>query len=241
MRKNYVLIDFENVQPENLAALNNEHFHVRVFVGANQKNVALKIVKALQPMGERAEYIEISGNGKNALDFHIAFYIGQLAAKDDAAYFHIISKDAGFDPLIAHLKTRNISAAREADIGEIPLVKATPLAPALSVVQPPLPPPQLIVRPPEPLRLKPSPKPPKPPKPVSPPAHTHKSDPHLLAIIENLRPAKMTKPRTMKRLASHIKSTFPNAMTEAEIGHIIADMARMKHITITDNKIAYHL
>jgi len=51
-------------------------------------------------MGERAEYVRISGNGSNALDFHIAFYIGQLAAHEPDAYFHIISKVTGFDPLI---------------------------------------------------------------------------------------------------------------------------------------------
>lgn len=32
-------------------------------------------------MRERAEYIRISGNGSNALDFHIAFHIGELSAK----------------------------------------------------------------------------------------------------------------------------------------------------------------
>lgn len=124
MRMNYVLIDFENVQPESLASLNSEHFYVKVFVGSNQKNVALKFAKALQPMGEKAEYIEISGSGKNALDFHIAFYIGQLSAKDETAYFHIISEDKGFDPLIKHLKENNIFAARETSINEIPLVKS---------------------------------------------------------------------------------------------------------------------
>ena len=124
MRMNYVMIDFENVQPESLATLNSERFHVMVFAGANQKNISIKMAKALQPMGDKVEYIEITGSGKNALDFHIAFYIGQLAAKDATAYFHIISGDKGFEPLIAHLKERKIFAALEKSITEIPLVKA---------------------------------------------------------------------------------------------------------------------
>jgi hypothetical protein len=94
-----------------------------VFAGANQKNISIKMAKALQPMGDKVEYVEISGSGKNALDFHIAFYIGQLAAADPTAYFHIISGDKGFDPLIEHLKDKNIFAAREKNITEIPLVK----------------------------------------------------------------------------------------------------------------------
>lgn len=124
MKKNYVLIDFENVQPASIAALGAEHFEVIVFCGANQTKVPLDLAMTMQRMAPRARYLQIAGHGANALDFHIAFYIGELAAKDPAAFFHIISKDKGFDPLVAHLKTRSIFAARSASIGEIPLLKA---------------------------------------------------------------------------------------------------------------------
>ena len=125
MRTNYVLIDYENVQPESLSALDAEQFKVIVFVGANQTKLTFEVAMALQRMGSKAEYIKISGTGSNALDFHIAFYIGQIAASDPTAYFHIISKDSGFDPLIQHLKTKKIPAIRSRDISEIPLVKIT--------------------------------------------------------------------------------------------------------------------
>ncbi len=124
MRINYVLIDYENVQPEALTVLEAEHFKVIVFVGASQTKVTFEAAAALQLMGDRAEYIKISGNGSNALDFHIAFYIGKLAAIDPTAYFHIISRDTGFDPLIQHLKAKKIFAARSHDVIGIPLVKA---------------------------------------------------------------------------------------------------------------------
>lgn len=124
MRTNYVLIDFESVQPESLAALEHDHFKVLVFIGASQAKVPFEVAAALQRMGTNGEYVRISGHGKNALDFHIAFYIGQLAAADPTAYFHIISKDAGFDPLLQHLKTKNIFSARSPSIDEIPLVKS---------------------------------------------------------------------------------------------------------------------
>ena len=124
MRTNYVLVDYENVQPEAIAVLNREHFKVIVFVGANQAKVTFEIASVLQLMGERAEYIKISGNGPNALDFHIAYYIGTLASKEPEAYFHIVSKDTGFDPLINHLKAKKILACRSKDVTEIPIVKA---------------------------------------------------------------------------------------------------------------------
>ncbi|KAA3633006.1 MAG: hypothetical protein DWQ08_02490, partial [Proteobacteria bacterium] len=68
---------------------------------------------------------KINGNGPNALDFHIAFYIGQLAQQDPNAYFHIISRDAGFDPLIKHLKEKKIFAQREKEFAEIPLLRVS--------------------------------------------------------------------------------------------------------------------
>lgn len=124
MKTNYVLIDYENVQPDALAVLGAEHFKVIVFIGANQTKVTFEVASTLQDMGDRAEYIKITGNGSNALDFHIAYYIGQLASKEPDAYFHIISKDTGFDPLIQHLKSKNILAYRSADVAKIPIVKA---------------------------------------------------------------------------------------------------------------------
>lgn len=133
MRMNYVLIDFENVQPESLTGLQQDHFKVLVFVGANQTKVPFEVAHAMQVMGGKAEYIKIAGNGSNALDFHIAFYIGQIAASDPTAFFHIISKDTGFDPLIAHLKARKILAARESCISDIPLLKAPVVAVAPAV------------------------------------------------------------------------------------------------------------
>lgn len=124
MKTNYVLIDYENVQPEAMAVLNQDHFKVLVFVGANQAKVTFEVASALQQMGDRAEYVKITGNGSNALDFHIAFYIGVLAGIEPGAYFHIVSKDTGFDPLIQHLKAKKILACRSKDVTDIPIVKA---------------------------------------------------------------------------------------------------------------------
>ena len=64
--------------------------------------------------------------GRNALDFHIAYYIGRLVAEDPNAYFHIISKDKGFDPLIEHLRNEKIFCSRSPSVLEIPLFKPSP-------------------------------------------------------------------------------------------------------------------
>lgn len=123
MKKNYVLIDYENVQPDAVEALVADHFHVLVFVGASQTKVTYEIASSLQKLGERASYIKIAGNGSNALDFHIAYYIGRLAEREPDAYFHIVSKDTGFDPLIQHLKSQKILSGRVKTIADLPVVK----------------------------------------------------------------------------------------------------------------------
>lgn len=94
-----------------------------VFVGANQSKMPFELVSALQQLGDDAQYIKIAGNGPNALDFHIAYYIGELSAKDPDGYFHIISKDTGFDRLIEHLRDRKIFVQRSKDISDIPMLK----------------------------------------------------------------------------------------------------------------------
>ena len=122
MKTNYVLVDCENVMPDNLARLDKEWFRVLLFVGANQTKIPFSLVKEVQKFGERAEYIEIAGTGHNALDFHIAYYIGLVSAKEPDAYFHIVSNDSGFDPLITHLKSQKIFADRVSDIKLIPVL-----------------------------------------------------------------------------------------------------------------------
>ncbi len=123
MANQYILIDFENVQPKNLEILANHSFNVMVFFGIIQTKVSRDFLKSMLQLRDKAQVIEMSGSGKNALDFHIAFYLGELAAKDPKAHFHVISKDKGFDPLIKHLRLKGVTARRVADLAEIPLLR----------------------------------------------------------------------------------------------------------------------
>jgi hypothetical protein len=117
----YVLVDFENVQPKNLEILKEHPFRVLVFIGSNQAKLPRHVVVPMQALGEKAKYVEIAGSGPNALDFHIAYYIGELATREPNAHFHIVSRDKGFDPLILYLRNRKkIHIRRETDLAEIP-------------------------------------------------------------------------------------------------------------------------
>lgn len=107
----YILIDYESIQPGDLAGIGTEDTVV-VFVGAQQHRLPFDFACSMQAIGDRGRYIKIGGSGRNALDFHIAFYLGELLQQQPASSFRIVSKDAGFDPLIAHLVERGFDVAR---------------------------------------------------------------------------------------------------------------------------------
>lgn len=123
MKTEFILIDFENVQPGNLALLRGRDFKIMVFLGATQAKLPTDLACELQALGANAEYVRCAGNGPNALDFHIAYHVGRLAAEHPETDFHIISRDTGFDPLIRHLKMRGTICHRWANLSSIPGMK----------------------------------------------------------------------------------------------------------------------
>jgi PIN domain len=123
LKTEFVLIDFENTQPEDVASLNGGRYKIKVFLGAQQAKIPLAMARALQALGPHAEYIQINGNGNNAVDFHIAYYIGRFAATAPDAQFHVISKDTGFDPLLKHLKDQGISCQRLTSLAAVTSTK----------------------------------------------------------------------------------------------------------------------
>ena len=120
MAKNYVLIDYENVSNANLEVLVGRPFDVMVFVGANQTKIPIELAVQMAKLSA-ADYVRISGSGPNALDFHIAFYMGRLAEREHDANFHVVSKDKGFDPLVRHMRAAGISVHRMGSLSEVRL------------------------------------------------------------------------------------------------------------------------
>lgn len=133
MRTNFVLVDFENVQPKDLGLLKDGPFKVKMFLGPNQSKIPVALATMLHSLGNSAEYVILETAGSNALDFHIAYYIGALSSAEPDAFFHIISKDSGFDPLIKHLKGKKIFARRSTCIADIPYFK--PVSPNVPEAQ----------------------------------------------------------------------------------------------------------
>lgn len=83
----------------------------------------INLVEQIQLLAGNVVFINMNGSGKNALDFHIAFYLGNLTAVNPELYYHIVSADSGFDPLINHLKDKGIKISRVASLGKLSLPK----------------------------------------------------------------------------------------------------------------------
>ena len=125
MKTTFVLVDFENVQPKDLALLSGGSYKIKIFLGTHQGKIPVAIARALQAFGPDVEYVQVSSGGKNVVDFHIAYHIGRLAAAAPDAHFYVISKDTGFDPLIRQLEEQGVFCRRSISIAAIAQVPAT--------------------------------------------------------------------------------------------------------------------
>lgn len=124
VKKNHVLIDYENVQPNVATALGPDIFEVWVFLGVQQTKVKVDLLELLERKGkDGAHVVRLASVGRNALDFHISCYLGQLIAREPDSYFHIISRDTGLDPLIDHLRGLGHHVSRWNDVSGIPVAK----------------------------------------------------------------------------------------------------------------------
>ena len=108
-------VDLENVQTINLARVPPEA-KVMIFYGITQKKLPEELVVQAQPLGTRLSWVKIAGQGPNALDFHIAYYLGRVLAEHPDTECAIISKDHGFDPLVRHLHATGHKCRRVASL-----------------------------------------------------------------------------------------------------------------------------
>ena len=100
----HLLIDFENLQPENFDQIPVAHTHIWLFVGAIQKSITIELAQSLLRFGERAHIVRVKKTGKNALDFYLSYYLGKITATDPEATIVILSKDGGYDLLLEHIE-----------------------------------------------------------------------------------------------------------------------------------------
>jgi PIN domain len=113
-----LFVDYENVGKAFDPGVIPEDVQVLVFFGALQKSVPTEFMRAVHRMGPRFVPIGIEGQGKNALDFHLAYYLGEHLAANAKTHCVVLSKDKGFDILIRHLRGRGFSVRRADSINQ---------------------------------------------------------------------------------------------------------------------------
>jgi len=223
-----VLVDFENVQPD-LSLLANSAYKVKVFFGAKQQEgrVPFKLLDAMLSLAGNVEPVKVMRSGSNAVDMHIAYYIGRLIEREPDATIHIISGDTDFDPLAEYLRANGVSCNRSKTIADLtkkaaPVKQPQPRARPAAAAHRPV-------------------KAPAPPK-TSPPAKRPPGD-KLAPVLKHLH-SYTGKPSTRKKLSQTIASYFRQhggELPDDAVEQIIDELIRMKYVSQAGSKVAYHL
>src|SRR6056297_1671774 len=122
MGTHYILIDYGNVQPDDLTALQAHPVRVFLFVGDPEASLPFDLVSSVQALGERATYVPVTADGEEAVHLHIACYLGRLAERDQEARFHVVSPDESLDVLVAHLRGEGICVRRAKSLAGLPFL-----------------------------------------------------------------------------------------------------------------------
>lgn len=120
----HVLLDYENVQPteDEVRALVPDAQQVWVFHGPHQRDVAQRFAS----FGSDVTAVPISKTGKNALDFHLSFYMGYIASKNPGSVMVVIANDKGYEPMLEHARAMGFAVRRLAHGKAKAAVKKTP-------------------------------------------------------------------------------------------------------------------
>ncbi|MEO8383624.1 MAG: PIN domain-containing protein [Betaproteobacteria bacterium] len=123
MAKCLLLVDLENVHKIDLSLL-DEHYSAIVYVGAKQNPPKAANKNSTAHRFRRVEFVKIEGGGKNALDFHIACQLGRTFETARETECFVLSKDKGFDPLLAQLNKDGLKCRRVSTMEELVMLRA---------------------------------------------------------------------------------------------------------------------
>src|SRR3954466_9473882 len=111
-RTHYIFVDFENVHEVDLDLVADKSVVVLLVLGEKHKSLPVDLVKKFLKYPAQVRLIEAGKSGRNALDFVLAYRIGVESVANPKGFFHVVSRDTGFDALILHLKNNHILADR---------------------------------------------------------------------------------------------------------------------------------
>jgi len=205
----HVFVDFENVQKIDLAVIGSKGVRFTLLVGPRQTKLAVSMVRKFLQHPDAVQLVQLTSSGRNALDFTVAYYLGRAVAADPNGSFHIVSKDKGYDPLIAHLVGEHIRARRHDSFGTLPFaIPAKVPVPNLPVAVP-----------------KPKPR-------VKAKTQSSILDERTTHVLEHLRKPSTPRPKNKKKLASFLGAYLGRKMTEIEALNLVENLRRAGHLVI---------
>lgn len=169
------------------------------------------MVKALQPLGERADYIECERKGKNALDFRIAFFLGGIAKEYESTKAKpavvVISKDTDLDTLLEHLRSLGFEARRTATVRHamFPDKAESPAPPKAKAIKQ---------------------------RPISA---------SLQTLVAYLVDHPKNRPAKIETLKNHLNNIFGGAVSDHEKDALIAELVAQDFAAVTGKKIEYKI
>ncbi|WP_325418486.1 PIN domain-containing protein [Aquabacterium sp.] len=139
----HVLLDYENVQPteEELRTMVPDATQVWVFHGPHQRQVEQRFAS----FGTKATAVPISKTGKDALDFHLSFYMGYIASRNQAAAMVVVANDKGYGPVLEHARAMGFDV-RQVGHGRAKLVSTVRATPAEEPAVKPVPAKKAVVK-----------------------------------------------------------------------------------------------
>jgi hypothetical protein len=186
---NHVFVDFENVYEIDPALIGAKSTEFTLLIGPENKKLDLDVVEKLLTHAGAVQFIRLA---------------------DPAGYFHLISKDKGYDPLLDHLKGKHVHVRRHEDFA------------SLSATLLPIPaqqPPAAIAQARQPAK----------------PALSGDAA-HLLEILRSFA----SRPRTRKTLTRHVITVLGNKINEEQAGHLIRELCSAGKIAINaQDKVEY--
>ena len=209
---NHVFVDFENVQEIDPEVFGHKSVSFTLLLGPVQKKLDTALVEQLLNHAGTVELVRLAESGKNALDFALAFYLGRAVQSDPLGFFHIVSHDKGYDPLVEHLRHRHIRVRRHEDFSELHFNgdgKAVVSSPKEKDTPPPA------------------------AKPVPPPTSPRSSptrplSEHAQLLLGHLRKSAKNRPGSTTTLVRHTRSLLANKVTDIEAKSLIDELHARK-------------
>jgi hypothetical protein len=221
-RTHYIFVDFENIHEVQLDLIENQPVVVVLVLGERHKKLPVDLVKQLLQYPAQVRLVEAGLSGRNALDFVLAYLIGVQSTTDRTGHFHILSRDKGFNALIEHLKKNDIFADRHESFAKIPVLTT-------GVTKAPVTSPAAKPRQPERTPRK---------KPTSKTASA--APDRTKAMIAWFAAHALNRPKTKKRLISHLHTHFGKRLSTAELETMVNELIARAAIEITpQGKVIY--